>query len=357
MRACPRGLVRASGGYIYVDAEACDGCGTCVEACVRGAIERKNVAVSPRASTRTLSSGEVRTVVVGSRAEAKALRKAAAQAEKKQAKAPAAPKTSAPAGARGPAAPSAAAAARASATSGGAATTSRADWSLVDAVAVLAALVLAYVVREAVFASQAFELMPAAAQVAVRAVVLGALLTAELGILAFLSHRRGSTLLAAFGLTGDTKDPRDVLVSAGLVAALLVATIAFSLAWSAAMGALGWRPGEAGATGLSDLFGAGGSGLALAIAMVVLLAPFTEELVFRGVLQGVLAGRWGTWPGIVGSALLFAGSHASLWRLVPMLVLGLALGWLAASRRGLWPAIALHALYNGVLIAAAFAGS
>jgi membrane protease YdiL (CAAX protease family) len=39
---------------------------------------------------------------------------------------------------------------------------------------------------------------------------------------------------------------------------------------------------------------------------------------------------------------------------MPMVLLGVALGWLAWWRRGLWPAIVLHALYNGASVAAAF---
>jgi membrane protease YdiL (CAAX protease family) len=37
-----------------------------------------------------------------------------------------------------------------------------------------------------------------------------------------------------------------------------------------------------------------------------------------------------------------------------MLVLGVALGWLAWRQRSVWPAIALHSLYNAVAVAAAF---
>jgi membrane protease YdiL (CAAX protease family) len=37
-----------------------------------------------------------------------------------------------------------------------------------------------------------------------------------------------------------------------------------------------------------------------------------------------------------------------------MFVLGVALGWLAHAREGLWPSIAVHALYNAITVAAAF---
>jgi membrane protease YdiL (CAAX protease family) len=59
------------------------------------------------------------------------------------------------------------------------------------------------------------------------------------------------------------------------------------------------------------------------------------------------------WPAIGVSAVVFALLHASVWSLLPLTVLGVGLGWLAARSRSLWPAIAAHVLYNGVLVAAA----
>ena len=54
------------------------------------------------------------------------------------------------------------------------------------------------------------------------------------------------------------------------------------------------------------------------------------------------------------SAVLFAVYHVNAWLFLPMLVFGLALGWLTWTRRSLWPAIAMHVLYNGLAVAAAF---
>ena len=96
------------------------------------------------------------------------------------------------------------------------------------------------------------------------------------------------------------------------------------------------------------------SGLVLAIVMVVVVGPLVEEAVFRGALLEGLAARFGVWPAIIAQALLFAAFHRSLWSLLPMFVLGVALGWLAHVREGLWPSIALHALYNAITVAAAF---
>ena len=112
--------------------------------------------------------------------------------------------------------------------------------------------------------------------------------------------------------------------------------------------------GSARAREFTELFGMGGGGLLLAVLMVVLAGPFVEEIAFRGVVLGAAGPRWGMWPAIVASAALFAFAHVTAWMVVPTFVLGIALGWLAWTRGSVWPAIALHVLYNGVVVGAAF---
>ena len=97
-----------------------------------------------------------------------------------------------------------------------------------------------------------------------------------------------------------------------------------------------------------------GSGLALAVALVVIFGPFVEELAFRGVVQSAARRRWSVIPSVIASSALFALYHFDPWMFAPTFVLGLALGWLAEKRRGLWPPIALHVLYNGVTVFAIF---
>ena len=77
------------------------------------------------------------------------------------------------------------------------------------------------------------------------------------------------------------------------------------------------------------------------------LAPLFEETLFRGVLLPVLGRSWGHWPAVVASALIFALAHLSLGELVPLLVLGLGLGWLRLRSGRLAPCVLMHALWNG----------
>jgi membrane protease YdiL (CAAX protease family) len=93
-------------------------------------------------------------------------------------------------------------------------------------------------------------------------------------------------------------------------------------------------------------------GMRLLLAlMVVCVAPFVEELVFRGVLLSGLASRLPVAWAIIVSALIFGGAHLPdfqfAWYPVPALILlGLVLGWTRVRTRSLWPSITLHATNN-----------
>jgi membrane protease YdiL (CAAX protease family) len=87
--------------------------------------------------------------------------------------------------------------------------------------------------------------------------------------------------------------------------------------------------------------------------LLVVVAPVTEELFFRGfVLRGLLPK---TTPGraVWTSALLFMGFHLNPWQFPVTLMLGLLLGWIYVRTRSLVLCTAAHAFNNaGVLLAA-----
>jgi membrane protease YdiL (CAAX protease family) len=85
--------------------------------------------------------------------------------------------------------------------------------------------------------------------------------------------------------------------------------------------------------------------------LVVCVAPFVEELVFRGVLLSGLASRMRIGWAMLVSAIVFGGAHLPdfkfAWYPVPALILlGLVLAWLRIRTRSLWPSIILHASNN-----------
>ncbi len=82
---------------------------------------------------------------------------------------------------------------------------------------------------------------------------------------------------------------------------------------------------------------------------IVILAPLCEEPVFRGfIMRGWL--RYGFVVGVVGSGVLFGLQHAQLSGAIPLSLVGIVLGGIAFRAGSLWPAIVVHAVYNGIAV-------
>ena len=76
----------------------------------------------------------------------------------------------------------------------------------------------------------------------------------------------------------------------------------------------------------------------------VLVAPLAEELVFRGFLLNLWMARWGTWPAILISSVVFGLYHFELTVFAACCGVIFALVYLKFD--SLWPGIFLHAAYN-----------
>jgi len=80
----------------------------------------------------------------------------------------------------------------------------------------------------------------------------------------------------------------------------------------------------------------------------VIIAPFCEEVFFRGfVFPGLRRGMSVGWA-IIISSLLFGVAHADPGSFPVLFVIGLALAFLRWRTRSIWPCIMLHMLNNGV---------
>ena len=110
-----------------------------------------------------------------------------------------------------------------------------------------------------------------------------------------------------------------------------------------------WR-NPSGSNPLLELVLTTGDPLALGTLALTatVLAPLFEETLFRGVLLPVLGERWGRGWGVVVSALTFGLAHLSLGELTPLVVLGLALGWLRLRSGRLAPCVLMHGFWNGL---------
>ncbi len=85
------------------------------------------------------------------------------------------------------------------------------------------------------------------------------------------------------------------------------------------------------------------------LVYVMALAPLVEELMFRGWLQGLLTRRFGVRLAVLGQALAFGAMHVDrLWAIPPLVLIGLACGWLRARSGSLLPGVMVHALNNSL---------
>lgn len=85
--------------------------------------------------------------------------------------------------------------------------------------------------------------------------------------------------------------------------------------------------------------------------LLVLVAPVTEEVLFRGlILRGFLR-RFGLARAFLLSALLFGATHLNPWQFVSGTALGLMFAWWYARTRSLIPSLLGHALANAVVLA------
>ncbi len=97
-----------------------------------------------------------------------------------------------------------------------------------------------------------------------------------------------------------------------------------------------------------------GPALVLIFVALVCLAPFVEEMLFRGFLFTAFRRVFGFWGGAVGVSLLFAIAHGQLNVGIDVFVLSLFLCGLREKTNSLWPAIGLHAIKNLVAFVVLF---
>lgn len=105
---------------------------------------------------------------------------------------------------------------------------------------------------------------------------------------------------------------------------------------------------------LEKMFNSPSSAYAIAV-FAVLIAPFMEELLFRGLLFSFFEKHGGLTFAIVSTAILFAGLHIpeywGAWNHVIMiLIVGLTFSMVRGMTGSVTPSFALHLAYNGTLM-------
>ncbi len=97
--------------------------------------------------------------------------------------------------------------------------------------------------------------------------------------------------------------------------------------------------------------------LVVSLLIVALLAGFSEEIFFRGVMQRLFSsGRMGPHVAIWLTAFIFSLFHMQFFGFFPRFVLGAFFGYLFYWSGSLWLPVAIHALNNAMVVIAEWHG-
>lgn len=82
---------------------------------------------------------------------------------------------------------------------------------------------------------------------------------------------------------------------------------------------------------------------------IAVITPFAEEMYFRGILMNWLKLRWGLWPSVLISSIVFAVLHGMFWVVPGLFVVGLGFALMRVFHGNIWASIAAHAMQNGMV--------
>jgi len=127
------------------------------------------------------------------------------------------------------------------------------------------------------------------------------------------------------------------------------AYLLFALAFGVLVYVLGLElPGYGQQESYVPFFGDDALGLAVGVLFVVFVAPFIEELYFRGFIYRTFTKTWPVYLGSVATAIVFAFVHLQLEAFIPLFIVGLFLNWAYERTKSVWVAVGFHMLNNAV---------
>ena len=136
----------------------------------------------------------------------------------------------------------------------------------------------------------------------------------------------------------------------GLAVICLVAIYAFSLAYTGVLSLLGDFDATEEQGLVPDDWDSSRAAPFIAFFLAVtLLAPFVEELTYRGLGFSLLS-PYGVVLAIVATGVLFGLAHGLLIGLPVLTFFGIVVAWLRAKTGSVYPGIMLHAVFNGIAL-------
>jgi membrane protease YdiL (CAAX protease family) len=163
---------------------------------------------------------------------------------------------------------------------------------------------------------------------------LGVVLLIAVGRFDLLALRPPRSWLRAFRLAVAAAA---VIVAADIVASLL--PLPESPGKEQGISPTHWEPAHAGA-------------FAANMVLLAVVAPFVEELTFRGEGQSLLR-IFGRAPSILITGIAFGLAHGLVEGLLVLVPFGVALAWLRDRTESVFPGMLVHAIFNGLTLALA----
>lgn len=183
-------------------------------------------------------------------------------------------------------------------------------------------------------------LRPAVIQTVIATLVYAITITIVIGVPYIFRH---TTSLVTLGLNRLPSWTDIGLAPVGFIVYSLAVTMVLS-------GLLAWMPSFPIDQAQDVGFSAFGSRLdnILAFVTLVILAPFAEEVLFRGYLYGKLKSRVPSAVAAIVTSLLFGLAHVQLNVVIDVFILGLVLCALRSLTGSIWAGVLVHVIKNGL---------
>ncbi len=175
-------------------------------------------------------------------------------------------------------------------------------------------------------------------------IIISALMLVAAWAMGPLSHK---TSIISLGL-GLPR--RRALFFMALPIPVFLASLAFTFAYTLVVSALGWHALEPPSTPLGDIEIAGAVFIPVFL-LVAIVAPFAEEVLFRGFIFPGISNSFGPLKAALVTSALFALAHQQLGVMVPIFVTGLMLAWLYHQSSSIWPSFIAHGAQNALALA------
>ncbi len=107
-------------------------------------------------------------------------------------------------------------------------------------------------------------------------------------------------------------------------------------------------PGFQAQENIIPIFGEDTFSIIIGGIIAIGIAPFVEEIFFRGFLLRAVSDKWGTVLGNIITAALFAVFHMQWQSIIPIFILGVIINSITIRSKSIIPAIGFHIFNNAI---------